>query len=56
MLHKSRTNVYDFHFHIIFVTKYRKQIFTTKQLRDDMKAIMKKKSDRSHVVLWAKEL
>lgn len=43
MLHKSRTNVYDFHFHVIFVTKYRKKnVFTSKQLHDDIKAIMQK--------------
>ena len=51
MLRKSRTTVYDFHFHIIFVTKYRKQIFTTKQLRDDMKAIMKKVARNNDVTI-----
>ena len=40
MIIKNRTNVYDFNFHVVFVTKYRKQIFTTDELRDDMKQII----------------
>ena len=40
MLIKNRTNVYDFNFHVVFVTKYRKQIFTTDELRNDMKQII----------------
>lgn len=41
MLHKERTNVYDFHYHVVFVTKYRRQIFDTKTKQDDMKNILK---------------
>lgn len=37
---KERTNVYDFNFHLVFVTKYRKQIFTTDELRNNMKTIL----------------
>ncbi|KRL79429.1 IS200/IS605 family transposase [Ligilactobacillus equi] len=40
MLKKERTNVYDFNFHLVFVTKYRKQIFTTDELRNNMKTIL----------------
>ena len=40
MLHKERTNIYDFNYHLVFVTKYRKAIFTNKQLQDDMKSIL----------------
>lgn len=49
MLHKSRTNTYDFHFHVVFVTKYRKQIFTTPHLLDDMKLIMQKVASNNEV-------
>lgn len=49
MLHKSRTNTYDFHFHVVFVTKYRKQVFTTPYLRDDMKLIMQKVASNNEV-------
>ena len=40
MLRKTRTNVYDFNFHLIWVTKYRKPIFTNDQLSNDMKKIL----------------
>lgn len=40
MLKKQRTNVYDFNFHLIWVTKYRKSIFTNSQLSHEMKNIL----------------
>lgn len=40
MLHKERTNVYDFNYHLVFVTKYHKQVFTTPKLQDDLKNIL----------------
>ncbi|GGN76209.1 IS200/IS605 family transposase [Halolactibacillus alkaliphilus] len=40
MLIKTRTNVYDFNFHLVWVTKYRKSIFKTDCLREDMKNIL----------------
>ena len=40
MLRKERTSVYDFSFHLVFVTKYRKEIFTTEKMRTDMKNIL----------------
>lgn len=40
MLHKERTNVYDFTYHLVFVTKYRRNVFVNKQLRNDMKQIL----------------
>lgn len=40
MLVKERTSVYDFSFHLVFVTKYRKAIFTTEKMRTDMKNIL----------------
>ncbi|MFT9191394.1 MAG: transposase [Liquorilactobacillus sp.] len=36
----NRTNVYDFNFHLVFVTKYRKSIFTNEQARSVMKDIL----------------
>ena len=41
MLIKNRTNVYDFHFHLVIVTKYRKRIFTNTQRHDDIINIFK---------------
>ena len=40
MLIKTRTNVYDFNFHLVWVTKYRKAVFETDTLRKDMKEIL----------------
>lgn len=40
MLVKERTSVYDFSFHLVFVTKYRKAIFTTEKMRSEMKKIL----------------
>lgn len=40
MLRKERTSVYDFSFHLVFVTKYRKAIFTTDEMQTDMKNIL----------------
>src|SRR5699024_12742608 len=40
MLVKERTSVYNFSFHLVFVTKYRKVIFTTDEMRTEMKNIL----------------
>mgnify|MGYP005762869515 CR=1 FL=1 len=37
----ARGYVYNFHFHLIWVTKYRNQIFTTSQLVNEMKDILR---------------
>lgn len=34
MLINTRTNVTDMNYHLVFVTKYRKQMFTTTELRN----------------------
>ena len=49
MIVRNRTNVYDFNFHLVFVTKYRKVIFTNEALRDDMKAILKQLAYDIHI-------
>lgn len=51
MLHHERTNVYDFNYHLVFVTKYRKAVFTTKSQRDEMKQILKKLAQNNHSVI-----
>lgn len=37
---ETRTSVYDFHFHLIFVTKYRKPIFDTTEKQEELKKLM----------------
>lgn len=46
MLVKKRTKVYDFNFHLVWTTKYRKQVFTNDIRRNDMKNILLKISER----------
>ena len=37
---ETRTSVYDFHFHLVFVTKYRKSIFDTNEKQDELKTLL----------------
>lgn len=37
---ETRTSVYDFHFHLVFVTKYRKSIFDTKEKQEELKTLL----------------
>ena len=36
---ETRTSVYDFHFHLVFVTKYRKSIFDTTEKQEELKTL-----------------
>lgn len=38
---ETRTCIYDFHFHLVFVTKYRKSIFDTKEKQEELKKLLK---------------
>ena len=38
----ERNYVYNFHFHLIWVTKYRQPLFTTPELIDDMQVILER--------------
>lgn len=51
MLVKTRTNVYDFNFHLVWVTKYRKEVFTEKTLCEDMKEILCKLAEDNDIVI-----
>ena len=37
----TRRYIYNFHYHLIWVTKYRHQTFSTKELVDEMKDILR---------------
>ena len=37
---ETRTSVYDFHFHLVFVTKYRKSIFDTEEKQEELKTLL----------------
>ena len=40
MIVKTRTNVYDFNFHLVFVTKYRQHVFNSEEKRQSMTKIL----------------
>lgn len=42
MLKHNRTNIYDFDYHLVCVTKYRKKVFISNQQRATMKDILKR--------------
>ena len=37
---ETRTCTYDFHFHLVFVTKYRVSVFDTKKKQDELKHLL----------------
>lgn len=37
---ETRTCIYDFHFHLVFVTKYRKSVFDTTNKQEELKELM----------------
>ena len=37
---ETRIAVYDFHFHLVFVTKYRKSIFDTTEKQEELKTLL----------------
>ena len=51
MIVKTRTNVYDFNFHLVWVTKYRKEIFTTIEKQNAMQDILTHICDEHDIVI-----
>ena len=43
--------VYNFHYHLILVTKYRHQTFSTKELVDEMKDILRMVAKDNEIVI-----
>lgn len=56
MLEKRRTSVTDFNFHLVFTTKFRKEVFTTREKVDAMKAILQRIADNKGVVVQEMEV
>ena len=52
----ERNYVYNFHFHLIWVTKYRHPAFTTSQLITDMKSILQRIADLNEVTIERMEV
>lgn len=49
MIKHERTNVYDFNFHLVWVTKYRKAIFTTPERVSHLKQILQDIASRNGI-------
>jgi len=45
MLINARTSVTDMNYHLVFVTKYRKSMFTTTELKNKLKTILQSIAD-----------
>ena len=56
MLKHNRTNVYDFNFHLVFVTKYRQKIFNTYNKQKAMKDILKNIAKGNNVIIQSIEV
>lgn len=52
----ERNYVYNFHFHLIWVTKYRNAAFTTPQLVSDMKTILHRIAELNEVTIEQMEV
>ena len=51
MMVKTRTNVYDFNFHLVWVTKYRKEIFTSIEKQNAMQDMLTHICDEHDIVI-----
>lgn len=47
----TRRYIYNFHYHLIWVTKYRHQTFSTKELVDEMKDILRMVAKGNDIVM-----
>ena len=52
----ERNYVYNFHFHLIWVTKYRNKAFTTPELVNEMKGILKTLADEKGILIEEMEV
>lgn len=56
MLINARTSVTDMNYYLVFVTKYRKQIFTTNELKIKLKTILQSIADYKGVTIQSMEV
>ena len=56
MLINARTSVTDMNYHLVFVTKYRKQMFTTTELKDKLKTILQSIADYKDVTIQSMDV
>ena len=56
MLINARTSVTDMNYQLVFVTKYRKKMFTTTELKDKLKTILQSIADYKGVTIQSMEV
>ena len=56
MLIYARTSVTDLNYHLVFVTKYRKVVFTTDEKRNILKDILQSIADYKGVIIQSMEI
>lgn len=52
----ERGYVYNFHFHLIWVTKYRRQVFTTPELVEEIRQYLREAADYDDVIIEEMEV
>ena len=48
---ETRTCIYDFHFNLVFVTKYRKSIFDTNEKQEELKTLMSSFAEKNGSII-----
>lgn len=56
MIIKTRTNVYDFNFHLVFVTKYRQHVFNSKEKQQSMTKTLQHICDIHNIIIQELEV
>lgn len=52
----ERGYVYNFHFHLIWVTKYRREVFTTSELVQEMKDLLLEAAEKDEIIIETMEV
>ena len=53
---ETRIAVYDFHFHLVFVTKYRKSIFDTTEKQEELKILLSSFAEKNGSTIESVEI
>nr|WP_238376554.1 transposase [Lactobacillus delbrueckii] len=56
MIVHERGCVYNFNFHLVFVTKYRKEVFDSPEKVEEMKGLLQKRADMSDIQIQEMEV
>ena len=53
---ETRTAIYDFHFHLVFVTKYRKSLFNTNEKQEELKTLLASFAEKNGSIIESVEV